>query len=302
MKIGVFGATGLIGRKFIQIINENSINCNLKLFASEKSIGKKIIVNHKRIAVNKIDENSFKDINYAFFFVPASVAKYLANYAKKYDVTVIDNSSCFRMNEDVPLVIDEINGEIANKYKYIANPNCTTIQAVLPLFYLDKKFSLKSINFATYQSLSGGGNKLLKSFKNKKLFESVSPFIGDFVNNEYTDEEIKMIKETKKILKKDIEIRSICVRTSSLYCHGCYVDAKFEKELHIDEVKKTLKNKRIILSNELQYQKDRNDILILRLRIDYIDPHRLQFFCIADNLRVGAAYNSFLIGRRLNIF
>ncbi len=302
MRIGIFGATGLIGRKFIQIINENKLELDLKLFASENSVGKKIIVNHKKIEVNKIEERSFKNIDYAFFFVPASVAFLLADYARKYNVTVIDNSSCFRMKEDVPLIIDEINGSIANKYKYIANPNCTTIQAVLPLFYLDRVFSLKSVNFATYQSLSGGGNKLLKAFKEKRLFESVSPFIGNIVSNEYTDEEIKMIKETKKILQKDIKIRSLCVRVPSLYCHGCYVDACFENELNIDKVKEVLNNPRIVLSDDLKTQKDKNDVLVLRLRIDYLDNHRLQFFCIADNLRVGAAYNSFLIGKRLNIF
>lgn len=302
MNIGIFGATGLIGRNFINILNENRINITPKLFASEKSVGKYLTVNHKKIFVEKLSPEVFDDLTHAFFFLPSDVVKEFAPYAIKNNVIVIDNSSCFRMNDNIPLIIDEINGYLINYYKYLVNPNCTTIQGILPLYYLDKYFEIKEINYATYQSLSGGGNNLLNEFKKKKLFESTLPFIGDIKDDNHTSEEQKMIQESHKILGKNIPIRAICVRIPSKYCHGCYVDATFKKELKYEKCIEALAQKRIKVTNRIRMQKGRDDILIPRLVLDKYDKHRLQFYCIADNLRVGASYNSFLIGKRLNLF
>lgn len=302
-KIGIFGATGLIGRTFLKILKEEHIKADLKLFASYKSQGKRIHFNNKYYEVTAINEDSFKDITHAFFFLPNDVVKSIYPYVKKYNVKVIDNSSSFRLDDNTPLVIDEINGKDLNKDQdtYIANPNCSTIQSVLPLYYLDKEFDLESVNYVTYQSLSGGGNKLLNSYKDNELLKVVYPFIGE-VNNDYSKEETKMIEETKKLLKKKLEIRAFCARVPVLYTHAVYIDAIFKKDIDFALCKNVLKQKRIKLSSKSAYLKDKNYILVTRLRKDKYNDKRLQFICYADNLRVGAAYNAFLIGKRLKFF
>lgn len=301
MKIGVFGATGLIGRTFIKLLENVSLNHQYFFFASKKSQGKIITLKNKEYKVEALSNSSFKNLDVAFLFLPNEITFSLKEQAKKYHVKVIDNSSVFRMKRNVPLVIDDINGELAYAYDYIANPNCTTIQNVLPLYYLDKLFSLKEINYITYQSLSGGGNKLLIKHLKSPIFESTYPFIGE-IKNGYSLEENKMINETQKILSKKIKIRAFCVRTSAEYVHGCYVDCIFAEDIDINKIKKAFLNTRVHLSDKIIPQKGRNDILVVRLRKDLYDNKRLQFYTLADNLLVGASYNSYLIGKRLNIF
>ncbi len=300
MKIGIFGATGLIGRTFLKILEENKIYIEPRLFASEKSYNKELLFHKKKYKIEMINQEAFSNLDWAFFFVPSEIAKTLKEYAKLYNVKVIDNSSCFRLEKDIPLIIPDMNIALAKNKSYIANPNCSTIQSVLPLYYLDKEFDLKEVNYATYQSLSGGGNKLLNE-KNLK-FESVNPFIGKIDDNNYSEEENKMVKETQKLLNKSLIVRAMCVRTKASYCHGIYVDALFNKEVDLKLVSSLFSNTRIKVSDDIECQKDKNDILITRLRIDLFDNRRLQFFVLADNLRVGASYNSYLIAKYLNVF
>ncbi len=301
-KIGVFGATGLIGRTFIKVLNEEKIKGDFKFFASYKSFGKRIYFNHKYYNVLPLNETSFKDITHAFFFLPSKVVESLLVYVKKYKIKVIDNSSLLRLNPKVPLVIDEINGQDLKDELFISNPNCSTIQSVLPLFYLNKVFDIKEINYVTYQSISGGGNKLLKEYKHNTLLKCAYPFIGNIDNNSYSEEENKMVLETKKLLKKKIKIRAFCSRIPALYTHSTFIDVTFKNEVDIEKAKKVLTQKRIKYCPSSKYLKDKNYIVVTRLRKDLYDKNRLQFFTMADNLRVGAAYNSFLIAKRLKIF
>ncbi len=306
MTVGIFGVTGLIGRTFLDILLEEEFDCNLFFFASEKSAGKIVYYNEKMYIIKSIKEALNYKMDYALLFTPKNVSNEIVELLKESKTIIIDNSSYYRMAEDVPLVIPEINIDSIKNKKLIANPNCVTIISLLPLYYIDRMFSIESINYTSYQSLSGGGLKYIEEYvsnaKNRKpIFESVLPKIGNIQKNNYTEEEEKMIYETQKILNKKINISATCTRIPALFTHSISVDVKLKKTFTIKKIEECLKQARITINNDFnnvfQYQK--NNVCVSRIRQDLYDKKMLHFFVTGDNLRVGAAYNAFAILKHL---
>ena len=226
-KVAIVGATGLVGRTILKVLEEkNFTNVKYALFSSEKSAGQKIEFLGQNYIVCKLEENSFdQGFDFAIFSAGAEVAKKFAPIAVNKGTIVIDNSSFYRMNKDVPLVVPEVNPQkIFENNGIIANPNCSTIQAVLPIKALNDKYSIKRIVFSTYQAVSGAGKKGiddLKSQNNGLYFNNCVPHIDVFLDYGYTKEEHKIIDETKKILDMpNLLLTATAVRVPVENCHG----------------------------------------------------------------------------------
>ncbi len=276
MKLAILGATGAVGMQMIKCIEERKINCDLKLLASKNSAGKKIKVNiagnEKEITIEETTEQSFEGMNFVLGAVEADFAKQYAPAIVKAGAVFIDNSSAFRMDPEVPLVVPEINGEDAKNNKgIIANPNCSTIITDMAIYGINKVSKIKSIVASTYQAVSGagvGGMKALdeqveylanhKDIPNHKIenmadcnFESKSfkyqiaynliPCIGSFTDNDFTTEEMKMQNESRKIMHlPDLKVTCTCIRVPVMRSHSISVTLDLEKKLTVDEVKKAL--------------------------------------------------------------
>ena len=288
----------------------------LFLFASEKSVGKVINYKDEEVIVKKLEENSFKDIDFAFFVSNSNVSKKWAFVALNSGTIVIDNSSYFRLNSDVSLIVPEVNFSDFNpRIPFVSNPNCSTIQSVLVLNAL-KKFGLKRVIYNTYQAVSGSGvkgNKALidkeSSFYPYNIKETCIPKIDDALDNDYTKEEMKMINETKKILHmNDLNISATCVRVPILYSHAVSVMVQFDKEFTIEEViEELLKHSELVIVNDLENNlypvstlANNNDkVYVGRIRRDLSNSNSILFYCVADNLRRGAASNAVFIAKKI---
>ena len=307
-KIAVVGATGLVGRTILKVLEEKNFN-NTKytLFASEKSAGKKIKFLNDEYIVHKLDKNSFDEkFDYAIFSAGASTSLKYSPIAASKGCIVIDNSSAFRMDKDVPLIVPEVNPKkIFDNKGIIANPNCSTIQAVVPLKLLDNKYTIKRIVYSTYQAVSGAGKKgleELKSQNNGKLYNNCVPQIDVFLDDGYTKEEHKMIDETRKILNKpNLPITATCVRVPVENCHSESINVEFENEIDINEIKLLFqKTKGIVLADDIENNiyplarevNNRNEVFVGRIRKDFSVKNGINFWCVADNLRKGAATNA----------
>ncbi|MDP8232851.1 MAG: aspartate-semialdehyde dehydrogenase, partial [Candidatus Zophobacter franzmannii] len=249
MIVGVVGATGAVGRMMVKALEEFEIPItNLRLFASKRSVGQKINFKDTAYTVEELTEDSMKErYDYLLFSAGGTVSLQYAPIADKHGNIIIDNSSAFRRDANIPLVVPEINGGILSGYHgIIANPNCSTIQMVLPLYALDKAFKLKKVIVSTYQSVSGSGQKGIselenqekgthsKSLYNREIHRNVIPQIGDFRDDGYTDEEEKMRFETNKILKRDdILVSATTVRVPVVYGHSETIYCEFEKEIDL---------------------------------------------------------------------
>ena len=256
----------LFGRTILQVLEEENLqDFEYTLFASSRSAGKKISFLGKEYEVLELCESSFEaGFDYAIFSAGASTAKKFAPIAVRYGCTVIDNSSAFRMEEDVPLVVPEVNPNDAFlNHGIIANPNCSTIQAVVALKPLDDEYSMKRIVYATYQAVSGAGQAGIDDFLASQngvccskfphpIYNNCLPHIDSFLKNGYTKEEMKMVNETRKILKKpDLPICAICVRVPVLNCHSEAIFVEFEKNSNVDEIKTILSSSPgIVLQDE----------------------------------------------------
>lgn len=316
INLAIVGATGMVGQTFIKVLQERQIKNSIKnlyLFSSDKGAGSEITFNNKKYVVEELTEKNIanKKIDFAFFSAGESVSKIFAPLFNLGGTVVIDNSSAFRMEESVPLIVPEINFENTPNL-IIANPNCSTIQCVVPLFALQKHFGLKEIIFSTYQSVSGSGVDGIEDlqitskgeapkFYPYPIYNNCLPHIGSFLENGYTSEEEKMIKETHKILQNNkIKISATCVRVPVENCHSVSVSVKLKKKVDIEEIKK--------IFSELQGVKllddptkniypicynarNKNEIYIGRLRADLFNKKMLHFWCVADNIRKGAATN-----------
>ena len=260
--VAVIGATGLVGGVLLKVLEEYDFPIKkLFLFASEKSVGKVINYKDEEVLVKKLEENSFKDIDFAFFVSNSNVSKKWAFVALNSGAIVIDNSSYFRLNSDVSLIVPEVNFSDFNpNIPFVSNPNCSTIQSVLVLNAL-KKFGIKRVLFNTYQAVSGSGIKGIKALLDKEysfypynIKETCIPKIDDALDNDYTKEEMKMINETKKILHmNDLNISATCVRVPVLYSHAVSVMVQFEKEFSIKEVIDELsKHSELVIVNDLE--------------------------------------------------
>lgn len=313
IKVAIVGATGLVGQTFLHILDENNENFDLKLFASEKSKGKKIYLGNKSFIVHKLNENSFNNVDYALFFTPSSISSGFVCKALENNVKVIDNSSAFRMDNNVRLIAYGANEKILTKDDaLISNPNCAIIQSIIPISML-KEYGVEKISYNTYQSVSGSGKKgiddLLRCRKGDipKFYETdisftCIPKIGDITSNGFTEEEIKMIEETKKILNNEkIEVVATCVRVPVMFAHGVSVELTLKNDFEIPEIINRFKEKEhiVVCSNVLPTS-------ILSCKSDKIYVGRIRkinnkllFYCVADNVRVGAATNAYNILKHL---
>ena len=311
--IAIVGATGLVGRTMLKVLEERNFPINnLKLYASARSAGKKLNFAGKEYIVEETNENSFQDIDIALFSAGKEASKKYAPIAASNGCVVIDNSSAWRMDTAVPLVVPEVNKEVLKDYKgIIANPNCSTIQLMLVLKPLQDNYGLKRVVASTYQSISGAGqsgiDKLMSEIKNKAEIKSESiayntnfHTISD--ENGFTEEEIKMINETRKILDlPDLPIAVTCVRLPILGGHGESVNVELNKEYNINDIRELLARSEnlILMDKPLEniyptpaVSKDKDEVFVGRLRIDNSVKNGLYFWVVADNIRKGAATNA----------
>lgn len=320
--IALVGATGLVGKTFLEAFLDLAIPIkNLKLFASPSSKGKTIIFNQHEYIVDTLSSHSFDDIDIAFFSAGRKVSKkYIPSLLKK-KIYIIDNSSYYRLKKNVPLIIPEVNFDTFQKENYlIANPNCSTAQCVLPLKVLKDTYGITSINYTTYQSVSGSGYKgiqdLLRTQKNIEplyypynIYNTCIPEIDEYDRDNYTKEERKMILETKKILNDDkIKISATCVRVPILQGHSISIAVQLKKKFLIKDLQDLMNHtKGIILKDDLKNHiyplvtdaLHQDDVIVGRFRKDYSRRNGLLFYCTGDNLRRGAAGNAVLIMKRM---
>lgn len=322
-KFALVGATGLVGRTAIKVLEEFNLPISeIAFFASERSAGSKIKFNGKDYTVRELVDTSFDEgFDFAIFSAGSDVAKHFAPIAASKGCVVVDNSSAFRMEDNIPLVVPEVNSEeIKNNHGIIANPNCSTIQAVVPLKVLDDKYKIKRIVYSTYQAVSGAGQKGVDDLQNGLKGESPKkfpyqivnnclPHIDVFLDNGYTKEEMKMINETRKILKRpDLKITATAVRVPVINSHSESINVEFENDFDLNELVETLKNAEGIVvvdnpeknSYPLATQASgHNEVFVGRIRRDESVPYGINFWDVADNIRKGAAANAVQIVKKL---
>ena len=312
-QVAIVGSTGLVGRTVLKVLEEKNFkNCTYTLFSSKKSAGSKIVFMGQNYIIQELTESSFNfKFDYAIFCAGGAVSEKFIPIAVESGCTVIDNSSFYRMKSDVPLVVPEVNPEkILDNKGIIANPNCSTIQAVVALKPLDQKYHIKRVVYSTYQAVSGAGKAgiedLENGFKNiapKKfphpIFNNCLPHIDTFLDDGYTKEEYKMINETRKILNKPyLPVTATCVR----------VPVEFKNNFDLYEVKMLLQNSPgIILVDDIEKNyyplaskaDGSDDVFVGRIRRDYSVPYGINFWVVSDNLRKGAASNAVQILEKL---
>ena len=322
-KVALVGATGLVGRTAIQVLSEKKLPVSeYTFFASAKSAGSKIELLGKEYIVQELTEESFdQGFDFAIFCAGGEVSKKYAPIAALKGVTVIDNSSAFRMEKEVPLVVPEVNPEDIEKHHgIIANPNCSTIQAVVALKPLDDKYKIKRIVYSTYQAVSGAGQKGIEDLENtskglepKKfpypIANNCLPHIDVFLDNGYTKEEMKMIEETKKILHRDdLKVTATTVRVPVINSHSESINVEFFNDFDINELKDLLKQSNgIVLEDDVENNiyplatkaTGSDKVYVGRLRRDNTVDFGLNMWVVADNIRKGAASNAIQIMEKL---
>ena len=322
--VAVVGATGMVGRKMLEILEEYQFPINsLSLFSSPRSAGEKIFWKNTEYTVELLDETSFdRPLDFAFFSAGGEISKKFAPIAEAHGVVVIDNSSAWRMDPRISLIVPEINFSDLNldQAKIIANPNCSTIQSVLPLKALAEKFTLKRVAYTTYQAVSGSGQKGIEDLKNGELgleptnyfhpiYNNCFPHIDSFLENGYTKEEEKMINETRKILSlPDLPITATCVRIPVLNSHSVAINVTLEQAPTVEEIQEILGNfDGICLEDDpsanqypMPLKASGNDsVWVGRVRKDQSLPNTYHIWSVADNTRKGAASNAVQIACRI---
>lgn len=325
-KLAVVGATGLVGRTVLKVLEEKNLPIDeYVLFSSKKSAGSTIHFLGKDYLVKELTEDSFIEdrFSYAIFCAGGATSLKFAPIASSNGCIVIDNSSAFRMNKDVPLVVPEVNPEdIFLNNGIISNPNCSTIQAMLPLKALDDNFKIKRVIYSTYQAVSGAGRFGIDDLQNGikglppekfpyPIFNNCLPHIDSFLDNGYTKEEEKMINETRKILHKpELPVTATCVRVPVINCHCESINVEFEQQFDLSDVFSILSNyEHIKLKDDvanLIYPlptevSGRDDVYIGRIRRDFSVKNGLNIWVVADNVRKGAATNAIQILEKLCI-
>ncbi len=326
MKIAIVGASGAVGQEFLTILNnrEEFHFDELVLFGSERSAGRKYICRGKEYEVQLLQHNDdFKDVDIALTSAGASTSKEFAETITKHGALMIDNSSAFRMDKDVPLVVPEVNAEDALNAPrgIIANPNCTTIQMVVALQAIEKLSHIKRVHVATYQSASGGGAQAMAELEaqhqqlvageeptvNKFAFQlayNVIPHIDVFTENDYTKEEMKMYNETRKIMHSDIEVSATCVRVPVMRAHSESIWVETEEEVSVEAARKSFAESEGIILMDAPADKvypmplfiaGKDPVYVGRVRKDISSKNGLAFWCVADQIKKGAALNAIQI-------
>jgi aspartate-semialdehyde dehydrogenase len=315
--VAVVGATGLVGRKMIEVLEERKFPVGELLpLASKNSLGKTISFKGAIIPVQELTKESFNGVEIALFSAGATVSKEFADASVKAGTLMIDNSSAFRMTEGVPLVVPEVNpGEIFNHKGIIANPNCSTIQMVVALKPLHDRWRIKRVVVSTYQSVTGAGKKavdqlvaeLAKDLTVAKKFPhpiayNALPQIDVFHDDGYTREEHKMVDETRKIMgDQGIKVSATCVRIPAVGGHSESVNIEFYKPFTLDDVREVLKTaKGVCVQDDIQqnmypmpiWAHEKDDVFVGRIRRDESIENGLNLWIVSDNLRKGAATNA----------
>ena len=327
MNIAIVGATGNVGRKILEVLERKKLNITeLYLVASARSAGQKIIFNGKEHEVFNLETFDFSKIKITFFAAGGKISEKYAPVAAKHSI-VIDNSSFYRMDPDVPLIVPQVNPEAINDMKknIIANPNCSTAQLVIVLKPLHDLFKIQRVVVSTYQSVSGGGkgpmDELIEQTKlslnnekikpknfTKQIAFNAIPQIDVFTDNGYTKEELKMTNETKKILDEKIELTATCVRIPVMVSHSESVNIQFEKPFSLEKVRDVLSKAEGCEVYDLREDggyitpieaEGKNATYISRIREDKTNKNSLNLWIVSDNLLRGAALNAVEIAETL---
>ncbi len=329
MKVAVVGASGAVGQEFLNILSERDLNIGeLVLFGSARSAGKEYPFKGKTLVVKELQHNDdFKNIDIALVSAGGGISKEYADTITKHGAVMIDNSSAFRMDKDVPLVVPEVNAkEALNRPRnIIANPNCTTIQMVVPLKALEGISHVKKVHVSSYQSASGAGasgmeelRQQVQQFVDKKdltvdafahqLLFNVIPHIDVFTDNGYTKEEMKMYHETKKIMNSDIDVSATCVRVPVMRAHSEAIWCETETPVSPEQFREACEATEGItvvddlpeLGYPMPYDlAGKDDVYVGRIRKDIANPNGITFWCVSDQIRKGAALNAVQIAEYL---
>ena len=329
MRVAVVGASGAVGQEFLKVLEQRNFPLDeLVLFGSSRSAGKKYTFRGEELTVKELKHNDdFKDIDIALTSAGGSISKEFAETITKYGAIMIDNSSAFRMDENVPLVVPEVNAEDAKNAprNIIANPNCTTIQMVVALNAIEKVSHIKRVHVSTYQAASGAGAKgmaeLEEQFKQivegkdvdvstfqYQLAMNLIPQVDVFADDDYTKEELKMYNETRKIMHSDVLVSATCVRVPILRAHSEAVWIETEEPVSPEQAKEAFKNSEgIVLMDNIEekeypmplFLSGRDEVFVGRVRKDLANPNGLTFWCVSDQIRKGAALNAVQIAEYL---
>ena len=326
--VAIAGATGAVGRKILEILEERDFPIeNLKLLASSRSIGSKLEFKGGKIGVEELRQDSFLGVDIALFSAGAGVSREFAPAAVKSNCVVIDNSSAFRMEPDIPLVVPEVNpSAIGDAPGIIANPNCSTIQMVVALKPIHDKFKVKRVVVSTYQSVSGSGQKAIEELKNQvlellhgkevrpniyphQIAFNCLPHIDKFLENGYTKEEMKMVNETRKIMgDESIQLSPTTVRVPVIYSHSEALNVETEGPITASALRELLASRTgVCVVDDPENNayplatigEDKDDVFVGRIRDDISRERAVNFWVVSDNLRKGAALNAVQIAELL---
>jgi aspartate-semialdehyde dehydrogenase len=329
MRVAVVGVSGAVGQEFLRVLHERSFPLDeLVLFGSSRSAGSRYTFNGKSLVVKELKENDdFRGIDIVLASAGGGTSKQFAQTITKHGAIMIDNSSAFRMEEDVPLVVPEVNPEDLHSIprRIVANPNCTTIQMVVCLKPINDLSPIRRVHAATYQAASGAGAQAMAELEQQirqiaagepvsvkqfpyQLALNLIPQVDVFTPNGYTKEEMKMYNETRKIMHSDIQVSSTCVRVPVMRNHSEAIWVETEDELDLDQVRKALSSaKGVTLKDDPENRiypmplgsASKDDIFVGRLRKDLTNPRGIAFWCVGDQIKKGAALNAVQIAEYL---
>ena len=322
MVIAIVGASGAVGQELLAVLEQRQFPVSeLRLFGSERSAGKTYLFKGKEHTVRLLQhDDAFKGVDIAFTSAGASVSRAYAEDITRFGAIMIDNSSAFRMDEDVPLVVPEVNAADAfvRPRNIIANPNCTTIQMVVALQAIERLSHITRVHVSTYQAASGAGAQAMKELENQyrqvlngeqptvekfayQLAYNLIPHIDVFTDNGYTKEEMKMYNETRKIMHSDVKVSATCVRVPSLRAHSESVWVETERPISVAEAKEAFAHAQgCVLMDEPEkkiypmplFLSGKDEVFVGRIRKDLTNDNGLSFWCVSDQIRKGAALNA----------
>lgn len=330
MNIAIVGASGAVGQEFLKVLDEQNFPVdNLRLFGSERSAGRTVKFKGREYVIEHLTHDSdFSDVDIAFTSAGAGVSREFADTITRHGTIMIDNSSAFRMDADVPLVVPEVNGRDAfnRPRNIIGNPNCTTIQMVVALNAIEKLSHIKKVHVATYQASSGAGASAMKELEEQtaqicngenptvckfpyQLAFNVIPHVDIFTDNGYTKEEMKMYNETRKIMHSDIRVSATCVRVPVMRAHSEAIWIETERPVSVEEAREAFRNAEgIVLVEEKEgseyypmplFAAGTDPVYVGRIRKDLADDCGLSFWVVADQIKKGAALNAVQIAQYL---
>ena len=329
LKVAIVGVSGAVGQEFLRVLAERDFPIDeLLLFGSARSAGRTYTFRGNDYVVRELRHgDDFKGVAIAFVSAGASVSKEFAPDITKFGTIMIDNSSAFRMDDSVPLVVPEVNAEDAKMCPrgIIANPNCTTIQMVVALKAIEDLSHIKRVHVSTYQAASGAGASAMAELEQQyrevldgkpvtvekfayQLAYNLIPHIDVFTDNGYTKEEMKMYNETRKIMHSDIEVSATCVRVPSLRAHSEAVWVETERPISVEEAKQAFATAEgcVLMDNPAEkeypmplFLSGKDEVFIGRVRSDLSNPNGLSFWCVSDQIRKGAALNAVQIAEKI---